>query len=44
MPAEEENKALVLRFFEARVRTDLDALDKMLAPNGPFLANVPERI
>jgi serine phosphatase RsbU (regulator of sigma subunit)/ketosteroid isomerase-like protein len=29
----EENKALVRRFFEARVKTDLDALDKMLAPN-----------
>ena len=29
----EENKALVLRFFEARVKTDLDALDKMLAPD-----------
>jgi ketosteroid isomerase-like protein len=29
----EENKALVRRFFEARVRTDLDALDKMLAPD-----------
>jgi ketosteroid isomerase-like protein len=29
----EENKALVRRFFEARVRTDQDALDKMLAPN-----------
>jgi serine phosphatase RsbU (regulator of sigma subunit)/predicted ester cyclase len=27
----EENKALVRRFFEARVKTDLDALDKMLA-------------
>src|SRR3712207_674215 len=29
----EENKALVLRFFEARVKTDLEALDKMLAPD-----------
>jgi predicted ester cyclase len=29
----EENKALVRRFFEARVKTDLDALDKMLASN-----------
>jgi ketosteroid isomerase-like protein len=29
----EENKALVRRFFEARVKTDLDALDKMLAPD-----------
>ena len=29
----EENMALVRRFFEARVKTDLDALDKMLAPN-----------
>src|ERR671912_631095 len=27
----EENKALIRRFFEARVKTDLDALDKMLA-------------
>src|SRR5215218_10928733 len=27
----EENKALVRRFFEARVKADLDALDKMLA-------------
>src|SRR5215217_5425593 len=27
----EENKALVRRFFEARVKTDLEALDKMLA-------------
>jgi ketosteroid isomerase-like protein len=29
----DENKALVRRFFEARVETDLDALDKMLAPD-----------
>src|ERR671911_1981457 len=29
----EENKALVRRFFEARVKTDLDALDKMLSPD-----------
>jgi serine phosphatase RsbU (regulator of sigma subunit)/ketosteroid isomerase-like protein len=29
----EENKALVRRFFEARVKTDLDALDKLLAPD-----------
>src|SRR5919106_497824 len=29
----EENKALVHRFFEARVKTDLHALDKMLAPD-----------
>src|ERR687896_476456 len=28
----EENMALARRFFEARVKTDLDALDKMLAP------------
>src|SRR5919112_2656658 len=27
----EENKALIRRFFEARVKTDLEALDKMLA-------------
>jgi predicted ester cyclase len=31
--AEEKNKALVRRFFEARVKTDLDTLDKMLAPD-----------
>ena len=31
--AEEKNKALVRRFFDARVKTDLDALDKMLAPD-----------
>jgi ketosteroid isomerase-like protein len=29
----EENKALVRRFFEARVKTDLDAVDQMLAPD-----------
>jgi len=29
----EENKALVRRFFEARVKTDPAALDKMLAPD-----------
>src|ERR671913_2213415 len=29
----EENKPLVRRFFEARVKTDLDALDKMLSPD-----------
>ena len=29
----EQNKALVRRFFEARVKTDLDTLDKMLAPD-----------
>jgi serine phosphatase RsbU (regulator of sigma subunit)/ketosteroid isomerase-like protein len=29
----EENMALVRRFFEARVKTDLDAPDKMLAPD-----------
>jgi predicted ester cyclase len=31
--AEEMTKALVRRFFEARVNTDLDTLDKMLAPD-----------
>jgi predicted ester cyclase len=31
--AEEKNKALVRRFFEARVKTDLDTLDEMLAPD-----------
>ena len=31
--AEEKNKALVRRFFEARVKTELDTLDKMLAPD-----------
>ena len=29
----EENKALIRRSFEARVKTDLDALDKMPAPD-----------
>jgi serine phosphatase RsbU (regulator of sigma subunit)/predicted ester cyclase len=29
----EENMALARRFFEARVKTDLEALDKMLAPD-----------
>ena len=29
----EENMALARRFFEARVKTDLDTLDKMLAPD-----------
>jgi serine phosphatase RsbU (regulator of sigma subunit)/predicted ester cyclase len=29
----EENKALVRRFFEARVKTDLNAVDKMVAPD-----------
>src|SRR5215207_6691606 len=29
----EENKTLVRRLFEARGKTDLDALDKMLAPD-----------
>jgi predicted ester cyclase len=29
----EENMALARRFFEARVKTDLDALEKMLAPD-----------
>ena len=29
----EDNMALARRFFEARVKTDLDALDKMLAPD-----------
>jgi len=33
MSKAEEDKALVRRFFEARVKTDLDALDKMLAPD-----------
>jgi predicted ester cyclase len=36
----EENKALVLRFFEARVKTDLDALEKMLAPDFVSLTKV----
>src|SRR5215210_8633478 len=31
--AEEKNEALVRRFFEARVETDLETLDKMLAPD-----------
>jgi ketosteroid isomerase-like protein len=36
----EQNKALVRRFFEARVKTDLDAVDQMLAPD--FIAsNLP---
>ena len=35
----EENKALVRRFFEARVKTDLEALDKMLAPD--FVSHTP---
>ncbi len=35
----EENMALVRRFFEARVKTDLDALDKMLAPD--FVSHTP---
>jgi hypothetical protein len=30
--SEEENKALVRRFMEARVNGDLDAVDEMLAP------------
>ena len=29
----EQNKALVRRLFEARVKSDLEALDKMLAPD-----------
>jgi ketosteroid isomerase-like protein len=29
----EQNKALVRRFFEARVETDLDAVDEMVAPD-----------
>src|SRR5215203_5534213 len=33
MSKAEEDKALVRRFFEARVKPDLDALDKMLAPD-----------
>jgi serine phosphatase RsbU (regulator of sigma subunit)/predicted ester cyclase len=34
MPVEEENKALVRRFFEAHEgKADLDALDQMLAPD-----------
>ena len=31
--AEEKNKALVRRFFEARVKTGLDTLAKVLAPD-----------
>ena len=31
--AEEKNKALVRRFFEARARADLDAIEEMLAPD-----------
>jgi predicted ester cyclase len=34
----EENKALVRRFLEARVETDLDALDEILAPD--FVSHV----
>jgi serine phosphatase RsbU (regulator of sigma subunit)/ketosteroid isomerase-like protein len=34
VPSEaEQNKTLVRRFFEARVKLDLDALEKMLAPH-----------
>jgi predicted ester cyclase len=33
VPSEEENKALVRRFMEARVNGDLDAVDEMLAPD-----------
>ena len=34
----EQNKALVRRFLEARVETDLDALDEILAPD--FVSHV----
>jgi serine phosphatase RsbU (regulator of sigma subunit)/predicted ester cyclase len=37
--ADEKNKALVRRFFEARVKTDLDALDNMLASD--FVSHTP---
>src|SRR3712207_2106515 len=37
--AEEKNKALARRFLEARVKTDLDALDKMLALD--FVSHTP---
>jgi len=37
----EKNKALVCRFFEARVKTDLEALDKMLAPDLVSHTKVP---
>src|SRR5215207_5974097 len=39
--AEEKNKALVRRFFEARVKTDLDTLDKTLAPDFVSHTNRP---
>jgi serine phosphatase RsbU (regulator of sigma subunit) len=37
----EQNKALVRRLFEARVKTDLDALDKMLAADFLSYTKVP---
>src|SRR3712207_6828971 len=37
--AEEKNKAPVRRFLEARVKTELDPLDKMLAPD--FVSHTP---
>jgi serine phosphatase RsbU (regulator of sigma subunit)/predicted ester cyclase len=33
MSAEEKNKALVRRFFEARTKTDLNAIEEMMAPD-----------
>ena len=35
----EKNEALVSRFFEARVKTDLDSLEEMLAPD--FVSHTP---
>ena len=33
MSSEEENKALVRRYFEARVKGDVDAMDETMAPD-----------
>jgi hypothetical protein len=41
MSRAEEDKALVRRFFEARVKTDLDALNKM--PGECWLRTPPQQ-
>ena len=33
MSAEEKNKALVRRFFEARTKADLNTIEEMMAPD-----------
>ena len=43
MSTEENNKALVRRFYEARTKGDLDTLRELLAPAYSTITCVPDK-